>query len=107
MHTPYRHAQALGSPLGKRLVDRLDAVLTAMAYCKGAECRNPWGLLHPDGAAGSMLEAMSAAFDGFYSQRTKFSFRLCDTKYDPANEVADATIRSRFNGGFQVSQVGK
>eukprot|EP00955_Chlamydomonas_euryale_P080643 363446-Chlamydomonas_euryale.AAC.14 len=49
-----------------RLIDRLDALMTVMAYCKGPSCRNPWRVLHPDGSVNYLLEAMSPVFDSFY-----------------------------------------
>ena len=32
-----------------RVVDRLDAVLSALVHCSGVACRNPYSLLHPGG----------------------------------------------------------
>lgn len=31
----------------QRLVDRFDGILSALAHCTGAACRNPYTLLHP------------------------------------------------------------
>ncbi|KAG1675376.1 hypothetical protein FOA52_012295 [Chlamydomonas sp. UWO 241] len=75
-----------------RLVNRLDAVLTVMAYCDGPSCRNPWRVLHADGGANSLIEAMSPVFDDFYAARRKFAFTMCDVKYLKENELADADI---------------
>ncbi|KAG1675374.1 hypothetical protein FOA52_012293 [Chlamydomonas sp. UWO 241] len=76
-----------------RLVNRLDAVMTVMAYCVGPSCRNPWRVLHPDGGVNYLTEAMSSVFDDFYAARRKFTFTMCDVKYLPEeNEVADADI---------------
>lgn len=44
-----RFNATLTNVLAKRLADRLDAVLTALAYCKGSACRFPWHVLHPNG----------------------------------------------------------
>jgi len=89
-----RYSQVSSNPLASRLVDRLDAVLTVMAYCEGPSCRNPWRVLHPDGSANSLVEALSPVFDTYYKQRTKFSFQQCATFYDPTNENADPVIIS-------------
>lgn len=63
-----RYSQISQSPQVKQLVNRLDAALTAMAYCVGPSCRNPWRTLHPDGAVNSLLDAMSPAYDVFYAR---------------------------------------
>ena len=87
-----RYNQTKQIPAVKKLVDRLDAVLTALAYCHGRTCRNPWRTLHPDGSVNSLLDAMSPAFDAFYARCSKFMFLICSTHYEPANELADELI---------------
>ena len=58
----------------KRLVDRLDAVLSVLAYCRGATCRNPWKALHPEGGVSSFWQAMLRQYDAVYAGYTKFGF---------------------------------
>ncbi|GAX84170.1 hypothetical protein CEUSTIGMA_g11593.t1 [Chlamydomonas eustigma] len=87
-----RYRQALLQPLAKSLVERLNAVLTAMAYCQGPSCRNPWRTLHPDGSVNNLLDALSSTHDPFYSQITNFGFKYCSTYYNPINDIADANV---------------
>ncbi|PNG99809.1 Arylsulfatase, partial [Tetrabaena socialis] len=37
----------------RRLVDRLDAVLSVLAYCSGRTCHYPFSVIHPDGRYGT------------------------------------------------------
>ena len=77
------------TPLAAKLVQRLDGVLSAMAYCAGSVCRNPWKLLHPDGSVNSLYDAMQPTWDRFYASRSLFKFSLCSTYYSPSNEQYD------------------
>lgn len=31
----------------RRLMDRFDGILSALAHCQGVACRNPYAVLHP------------------------------------------------------------
>ncbi|GFR52247.1 hypothetical protein Agub_g14781, partial [Astrephomene gubernaculifera] len=69
------------------LIDRLDALLTAVGYCKGtAACSNPYTLLHPDGSVTNFEEAMDPRYDAFYAGLKKFSFKKCSIGYNTDNE---------------------
>ncbi|KXZ51604.1 hypothetical protein GPECTOR_12g568 [Gonium pectorale] len=73
-----------------RLVNRLDALLQVMGYCKGATCRRPWARLHPDGRVDSLEAAMDPAYDAKYVSYTRYAWKSCQQYYDPINnEVAD------------------
>ncbi len=77
----------------QRLISRLDAALTVLAYCRGLSCRNPWHVLHGvNGGVDTLEDAMDPRLDGWYQGRTRFSFRACALYYDPANEAADSAI---------------
>lgn len=64
-------------PSVSRLVSRLDAVLSVLAYCRGAACRNPWPLLHANTRAKptSLAEAMDPEFDDLYASFARFEFK--------------------------------
>lgn len=83
-------------PLVRRLVNRLDAILSVAAYCTGSQCRNPWRALHPDGSVNSLLEAMSAAYDAQYDSYLKFNFQSCNLFYNPVNEYVDPSIQGIY-----------
>lgn len=83
----------------QRLVDRLDAILTVMAYCRSSSCRNPYSVLHPDGTVATLVDAMRPQYDSFYSSRVKFGFLRCELHYDPLNERADPRITAALLAG--------
>ncbi|KAG2488014.1 hypothetical protein HYH03_013450 [Edaphochlamys debaryana] len=68
------------------LVDRLDALMTAVGYCRGGLCDNPYQILHPDGAVTSFEEAMDPKYDALYAGLKKFRFVRCANSYNLANE---------------------
>ncbi|GLC42652.1 hypothetical protein PLESTB_001123900 [Pleodorina starrii] len=81
------------NPNYRRLVSRLDALLQAMGYCKGASCRQPWARMHPEGGVDSFEAAMDPKYDAKYESYTKFAWRSCQQYYDPVNnEVADRSL---------------
>ncbi|PNH01119.1 Arylsulfatase [Tetrabaena socialis] len=78
------------NPNMRRLLNRLDALLQVMGYCKGASCRAPWARVHPEGGVDSLEGAMNPAFDARYDSYTKYAWKSCQPYYDPVNnEVAD------------------
>ena len=86
-----------------RLVNRLDALVTVMAYCRGVTCRYPWAVLHPDGSVMSIKDAMNKNFDSLYASYQKFAFR----KWVGANDFLYVFIMlpyvgvcGRFNGAM-------
>lgn len=82
------------TPQVSKLIQRLDGVLSAMAYCTGPGCRNPWRTLHPDGSVNSLYDAMQPAWDIFYASRKTFAFTSCNTYYSPSNERYDSSSAS-------------
>lgn len=76
-----RHATA-----PRRLLDRLDALTVVLSYCRGWQCGDPWGVLHPDGGVLSLDDAMNPYFDPYYAALPKFKYKRCATSYDPRNE---------------------
>ena len=70
------HYQLLGRPF-KHVADRLDALLMVTKSCKGVECREPWGVLHPDGDVRSLAGALDECFDSFYETQPRVSFSSC------------------------------
>jgi hypothetical protein len=70
--------RSLRSPLPaatQRLVDRLDAVLTVLAYCSGPVCRQPFSAIHPDGAVANLAEALAPQYDALYASFAKLDFK--------------------------------
>lgn len=71
----------------KPLLDRLDALMTVVGYCKGREqCDNPYKTLHPDGAVRTFEEAMDRKYDSLYAGLRKFEFLRCSNAYNTNNE---------------------
>ncbi|KAI9033402.1 alkaline-phosphatase-like protein [Hyaloraphidium curvatum] len=54
---PWQLSNAIGTA-NPRLVSRLEALVKTMKECKGAGCREPWGVLHPDGSVKSLTDAL-------------------------------------------------
>ncbi|KAG2489560.1 hypothetical protein HYH03_012011 [Edaphochlamys debaryana] len=73
----------------RRLVDRLDAVLTVMSYCSGITCRNPFLRIHPDGSVKTFTQALDARYDSLYERFKKFSYKRCTVYFNPDNEDPD------------------
>lgn len=100
-------------PEVSRLVDRLDAVLSVVSYCRGWLCRNPWAVLHPTaptaggGAVASLAAAMAPQYDQQYRQYAKFTFLACGSYYDPANEAVDAGIRGAVSDALRAWHLGE
>lgn len=65
-HRPFKH-----------LITRLDALLMVLKSCKAETCRKPWTVLHPDGSARNLKEALSAKYDAFYERQSKVAFNSC------------------------------
>ncbi len=74
---PTRRYRARQSPTVQRLVDRLDAVLTIMAYCSGPTCRQPFAVIHPGGGVANLEAAMAPQYDTLYASFAKLSYRAC------------------------------
>ncbi|PNW88048.1 hypothetical protein CHLRE_01g012100v5 [Chlamydomonas reinhardtii] len=70
-----------------RVVDRLDAVLSALVHCSGVACRNPYSLLHPGGGVRKFSMLLAPEYDAFYSGLTKLRIKTCSKFYIPDNEV--------------------
>jgi N-acetylglucosamine-6-sulfatase len=90
------HYQLLGRPF-RHVTNRLDALLMVTKSCKGRECREPWGVLHPDGAVGSLAGALHERLDAFYENQPRVSFNLC-VKGHVVSEEGPQDVRP-WNGG--------
>lgn len=58
----------------------------------------PLGPLPLECQVHTLRQAMDRSYDIFYASLPSFSFRACDRKYDPINEVADPRIMARAMG---------
>lgn len=72
--------QVNGWDIGK-LQTRLDALMMVLKSCKGQSCRDPWGVLHPDGSVTCLQQAMNSTFDDFYQAQPSVSFEECALGY--------------------------
>lgn len=64
-----------------QVMNRLDALMLVLKSCKGADCVEPWKVLHPDGDVTSLQHALDSRFDAFYEQQVKVSFDRCENGY--------------------------
>ncbi|WIA39128.1 hypothetical protein OEZ86_005260 [Tetradesmus obliquus] len=71
-----------------RLLDRLDALLSALAHAKAGQLTNPWPTIHPDNSVTSFAQALNPKHDDFYRQLPKFKFLSCLDHYDIENELS-------------------
>ncbi|KAG2482631.1 hypothetical protein HYH03_018439 [Edaphochlamys debaryana] len=72
--------------LPPRVVDRLDALLSALVHCRGPTCRNPYALLHPGGGVWNFSAALSPEHDPLYASLPKLRFVRCRSIYVRTNE---------------------
>ncbi|KAG2444333.1 hypothetical protein HXX76_001089 [Chlamydomonas incerta] len=70
-----------------RIVNRLDAVLSALVHCSGASCRNPYSLLHPGGGVWSFAGTLPSTYDPMYRSLSKLRILRCRSFYIPSNEL--------------------
>ena len=56
-----------------QLINRLDAVLMVTKSCKQDACRNPWGVIFPEGDVTGLKQAMSSNYDTFFANQPKVS----------------------------------
>lgn len=75
-----------------KLVDRLDATLSAAATCKGIQCINPLSMLHPENSSITFSSALNPIFDAQYSQYKKFRFTQCTSIFQPETEISFGRI---------------
>jgi hypothetical protein len=66
------------SPHVVKLVDMLDAIMSAAVTCRGEECLNPVAMLHNDRADMTFDQAMSPEYDDMYFAFEKFRFIQCE-----------------------------
>ena len=92
--------------VGVRQRNRLDAVLSALAFCQGsAACTSPWRLLHPAGNVTSFAQAMDPQYDQQYRQYPTMGWGYCAATPLPANELVwplmwgQATMRMSVSAG--------
>jgi N-acetylglucosamine-6-sulfatase len=91
------HYQLLGRPF-KHVTKRLDALLMVTKSCKGRGCREPWGVLHPDGGVDSLAGALHETFDAFYEEQPRVSFKSC-VKGHVVSEEGPQDVRPWSGGG--------
>jgi hypothetical protein len=72
----------------KCLIDRLDAIMSAAAICKGVECIDPMAMLHKNEKNVTFEQAMHPTYNDHYSKFEKFKFLQCSTFFLPENEFA-------------------
>ncbi|KXZ50457.1 hypothetical protein GPECTOR_16g631 [Gonium pectorale] len=84
---PYEVKNRLGE-VPQRVVDRLDAVLSALAHCKGNSCQSPYSILHPGLNVLNFTATMSTSYDTMYRRLVKFKYNKCRGSYVIANEPA-------------------
>lgn len=65
-------AQYYDRPLSE-LISRMDAVLMVTKTCKSDSCRNPWGVIFPNGDVTNLKSAMSSNYDAFFANQPKVS----------------------------------
>ena len=82
-----------GRPFSK-IVHRLDALLLVLKTCKAASCRDPWGVLHPDGKIKDLRGALAETFDAFYEKQPRVKFEKCLLGYLEENEKPLSPILS-------------
>ncbi|KAI8803658.1 alkaline-phosphatase-like protein [Cladochytrium replicatum] len=75
----------------RKVVDRLDALLSLLAHCSGETCVDPFAtFLHVNGGKqlASLSEAFDPSLDEFFRGIPKFEFIGCPAWYDPVNEIS-------------------
>ncbi|KAG2492464.1 hypothetical protein HYH03_009405 [Edaphochlamys debaryana] len=85
--------------LSSRVLDRLDAVLSALVHCRGTECRSPYGLLHPGGGVYNFTETLDPRFDAFYAALPKLRIAQCNNIYIKENELTSSPV-AVYDGPF-------
>ncbi len=68
-------------------LDRLNAYLVVQGFCKGADCYDPYGILHPSGNVATFADAMRPQYDSIYAALPRFEFKECTEYYYPENEI--------------------
>lgn len=61
----------------KQLLPRLDALLMVLKTCKADTCRNPWGVLFPQGNVHNLQEALDPRYDSFFAGQPQVHFDSC------------------------------
>ncbi|GIL62033.1 hypothetical protein Vafri_16345 [Volvox africanus] len=82
---PYEETNVLSSAPAA-LLDRLDAVLSVLVHCRGADCAHPYAVLHPAGEVVTFAQTMEPRYDALYASLPRFAFATCYPGYVPANE---------------------
>lgn len=65
----------------EQLINRLDAVLMVTKSCKQDSCRNPWGVMFPNGEVDDLTTAMATTYDSFFENQPKVQFEECTAGY--------------------------
>lgn len=82
------------------VVARLDALLLVLKGCKGAECTDPWKVLHPAGNVRTLEAALHPRFDAFYNTQPSISFAACEPGYLPQFEGPQVGYEYRRPGDW-------
>lgn len=61
----------------KHVINRLEALIRVLRYCRAIECVSPWKILHPWGDVSNLREALRPRYDTFYAEQPKVMFRAC------------------------------
>ena len=69
-----------------RVLDRFDAIMSALAHCRGSQCHSPYGQLHPGFNVLDFNAAMDPKWDAMYASLLKFAFKKCTWTYQPEQE---------------------
>ncbi|KAG2448652.1 hypothetical protein HYH02_006009 [Chlamydomonas schloesseri] len=67
-------------PRAARLVQRLEAVLSVLAYCKGDRCREAYGAIVGPGRVLSFADLMDPGYDSQIGALRKFEFQGCSAE---------------------------
>ncbi|GLI61011.1 hypothetical protein VaNZ11_003273 [Volvox africanus] len=84
-YDPYEETNVLSSAPAA-LLDRLNAVLSVLVHCRGADCSHPYAVLHPAGEVVTFAQTMEPRYDALYASLPRFAFATCYPGYVPANE---------------------
>ncbi|KAI8803656.1 periplasmic arylsulfatase, sulfate-repressible [Cladochytrium replicatum] len=81
----------LDSIPSRKIVDRLDALLSLLAHCSGETCVDPLASIrHPitRKPLTTLAEALDPSLDPYFNNIAKFGFIGCPEWYDPVNEIS-------------------
>ncbi|KAI3393391.1 hypothetical protein diail_4320 [Diaporthe ilicicola] len=109
VNDPYEMKNLAGStdPDLVRLKSRLNALLMVMKSCETDACRDPWGVIQPQGASGnatkvsSLAQALDPMFDDFFATIPAVTIAECMHYQFAANEVPYYPPEAQFGLGLK------